>query len=147
MTQDTPFHILLAEDLPADAGLVRAALREGRFYCSLDVVEDGEQALAYLRGERPGGRRPDLVLLDLNLPRMNGREVLAAMKADPDLRLIPVVVLTTSDVERDIEASYSLGAVGFVTKPLDVMEFFQAIHAIEDYWFTVVRRPQGGSRG
>ena len=143
MTDIPPFHILLAEDLPADAGLVRAALREGRFYCSLDVVEDGEQALAYLRGELPGARRPDLLLLDLNLPRLNGREVLRAIKADPDLHLIPVVVLTTSDVERDVEASYSLGAAGFVTKPLDVMEFFQAIHAIEDYWFTVVRRPKG----
>lgn len=143
MTETTPFHILLAEDLPADAGLVREALREGRFYCTLDVVEDGEQALAYLRGEVPGARRPDLLLLDLNLPRLNGREVLAAMKQDPALHLIPVVVLTTSDVERDVEASYSLGAAGFVTKPLDVLEFFQAIHAIEDYWFTVVRRPKG----
>jgi len=143
MTDTPPFHILLAEDLPADAGLVREALREGRFYCTLDVVEDGEQALAYLRGEIAGARRPDLLLLDLNLPRLNGREVLAAMKQDPALHLIPVVVLTTSDVERDVEASYSLGASGFVTKPLDVMEFFQAIHAIEDYWFTVVRRPKG----
>lgn len=143
MTETTPFHILLAEDLPADAGLVREALREGRFYCTLDVVEDGEQALAYLRGEIAGARRPDLLLLDLNLPRLNGREVLAAMKLDPALHLIPVVVLTTSDVERDVEASYSLGAAGFVTKPLDVLEFFQAIHAIEDYWFTVVRRPKG----
>lgn len=141
MTQPAPFHILLAEDLPADAGLVRAALQEGRFYCSLDVVEDGEQALAYLRGLLPNAKRPDLVLLDLNLPRMNGREVLRAMKEDDVLRTIPVVVLTTSDVERDIEASYSLGAVGFVTKPLDVNEFFQAIHAIENYWFTVVRLP------
>lgn len=143
MTETVPFHILLAEDLPADAGLVREALREGRFYCTLDVVEDGEQALAYLRGEIAGARRPDLLLLDLNLPRLNGREVLAAMKQDPALHLIPVVVLTTSDVERDVEASYSLGAAGFVTKPLDVLEFFQAIHAIEDYWFTVVRRPKG----
>jgi len=143
MTDTPPFHILLAEDLPADAGLVREALREGRFYCTLDVVEDGEQALAYLRGEIAGARRPDLLLLDLNLPRLNGREVLAAMKQDPALHLIPVVVLTTSDVERDVEASYSLGAAGFVTKPLDVLEFFQAIHAIEDYWFTVVRRPKG----
>lgn len=143
MTDTPPFHILLAEDLPADAGLVREALREGRFYCTLDVVEDGEQALAYLRGEIAGARRPDLLLLDLNLPRLNGREVLAAIKQDPALHLIPVVVLTTSDVERDVEASYSLGAAGFVTKPLDVLEFFQAIHAIEDYWFTVVRRPKG----
>ncbi|MGE5477663.1 MAG: response regulator [Bacteroidales bacterium] len=143
MMHAPPFHILLAEDLPADAGLVRAALQEGKFYCSLDVVEDGEQALAYLRGEIAEARRPDLVLLDLNLPRLTGREVLAAMKQDPELRSIPVVVLTTSDVERDIEASYSLGAVGFVTKPLDVNEFFGAIHAIEDYWFTVVRLPHG----
>lgn len=141
MIQVPPFHILLVEDLAADAGLVRAALKEGRFYCSLDVVEDGEQALAYLRGELRGAHRPDLVLLDLNLPRLNGRDVLRIMKEDETLRAIPVVVLTTSDVERDIEASYSLGAVGFVTKPLDVGEFFQAIHAIEDYWFTVVRLP------
>lgn len=141
MIQAPPFHILLVEDLAADAGLVRAALQEGRFYCSLDVVEDGERALAYLRGALAGARRPDLVLLDLNLPRLNGRDVLRIMKEDETLRAIPVVVLTTSDVERDIEASYSLGAVGFVTKPLDVGEFFQAIHAIEDYWFTVVRLP------
>lgn len=146
MIQSQPFHILLAEDLPADAGLVRAALQEGKFYCSLDVVEDGEQALAYLKGQVAGGRRPDLVLLDLNLPRLNGREVLAAMKEDAELRTIPVVVLTTSDVERDVEASYSLGAVGYVTKPLDVVEFFQAIHAIENYWFTVVRLPHGEHR-
>lgn len=146
MIQAPPFHILLAEDLPADAGLVRAALQEGKFYCSLDVVEDGEQALAYLKGQMAGARRPDLVLLDLNLPRLNGREVLRAMKEDEDLRTIPVVVLTTSDVERDVEASYSLGAVGFVTKPLEVEAFFQAIHTIEDYWFTVVRLP-GGTRG
>jgi len=105
MTDTPPFHILLAEDLPADAGLVREALREGRFYCTLDVGEDGEQALAYLRGEIAGARRPDLLLLDLNLPRLNGREVLAAIKQDPALHLIPVVVLTTSDVERDVEAS------------------------------------------
>lgn len=137
------FHILLVEDLRADAALVRTALSEGKFLCTLDVVEDGEDAIAYLRGQNDGARRPDLVLLDLNLPRMNGREVLAEMKADPDLRSIPVVVLTTSDVERDVEASYSLGAVGYVTKPLDVTEFFAAIHAIEDYWFTVVRRPKG----
>lgn len=136
------FHILLAEDLRADATLVRNALAEGKFLCSLDVVEDGEAALAYLRDETAQARRPDLVLLDLNLPRLNGREVLQEMKADPELRSIPVVVLTTSDVERDVEASYSLGAVGYVTKPLDVGEFFAAIHAIEDYWFTVVRRPR-----
>lgn len=143
MTQLPPFHILLVEDSPADAALVRTALREGRFYCTLDLAEDGEEALDYLKGKVEGARRPDLVLLDLNLPRLNGRDVLAAMKADASLSLIPVVVLTTSDVERDIEASYRLGAVGYVTKPLDVNDFFRAIHAIEDYWFTVVRLPHG----
>ncbi|MGE5545258.1 MAG: response regulator [Solirubrobacterales bacterium] len=137
-----PFEILLVEDLAADAALVRAALKEGKFYCKLDVVDDGEKAVAYLN-ERRFGRLPDLVLLDLNLPRMSGREVLQVIKDDPALRTVPVVVLTTSDVERDVEASYLLGAAGYVTKPLDVMAFFQAIHAIQDYWFTVVRRPRG----
>lgn len=138
---DAPFLILLVEDLPADAMLVRTALKEGKIYCALDVVDDGEKALRYLASP-PSGRLPDLVLLDLNLPRVNGHEVLKAMKDDDLLRAIPVVMLTTSDVERDIEASYDLGAAGYVTKPLNLSAFFHAIHAIEDYWFTVVRRPR-----
>lgn len=144
MSEDNPFNILLVEDCAADATLVRAALEEGKFFCGLHVVSDGREAMAFLGRTHPYEEvpRPDLVLLDLNLPRMNGREVLSAMKETPELSTIPVVVLTTSDVERDVEASYALGAAGFVTKPLDITQFFDAIHAIEDYWFTVVRRPR-----
>ncbi|MDX2104428.1 MAG: response regulator [Alphaproteobacteria bacterium] len=136
------FRILLVEDDPADAGLVKRAMRESRLLCQVEHVRDGVEALAYLRQEGEayaGSARPDLVLLDLNMPRMDGREVLRLMKGDDDLRRIPVVVLTTSDVERDIEASYGLGANSFVTKPMDVNDFFAVIRQIETYWFQVVK--------
>jgi CheY-like chemotaxis protein len=139
-----PFTILLAEDEPADAGLVRAALTQGRIACDFRHVIDGREAMDYLRrdGRFGDAPRPDLVLLDLNMPRMDGREVLRAIKADAELRAIPVVVLTTSDVERDVESSYLTGAAGYVTKPLDIEQFFAVIHGIEDYWFSIVRRPK-----
>ncbi len=139
-----PFTILLAEDEPADAGLVRAALNQGRISCDFRHVTDGREAMDFLRREGRFGDapRPDLVLLDLNMPRMDGREVLRAIKADVELRAIPVVVLTTSDVERDVESSYLTGAAGYVTKPLDIEQFFSVIHGIEDYWFSIVRRPK-----
>ena len=139
-----PFTILLAEDEPADAGLVRAALNQGRIACDFRHVIDGREAMDFLRrdGRFGDAPRPDLVLLDLNMPRMDGREVLRAIKADAELRAIPVVVLTTSDVERDVESSYLTGAAGYVTKPLDIEQFFTVIHGIEDYWFSVVRRPK-----
>lgn len=137
-----PFTILLAEDEPADAGLVRAALNQGRIACDFRHVIDGREAMDFLRrdGRFGDAPRPDLVLLDLNMPRMDGREVLRAIKADVELRAIPVVVLTTSDVERDVESSYLTGAAGYVTKPLDIEQFFAVIHGIEDYWFSIVRR-------
>ena len=144
MTDAPMFHILLIEDDPADAGLVKRAVRDGKLLCSLDHVRDGEEALAYLRHEGAFAetRRPDLILLDLNMPRMDGRETLRQIKGDDALKTIPVVVLTTSDVERDIEASYLLGANSFVTKPLDVQDFFRIVSALGDYWFSVVKLPK-----
>ncbi len=141
---NAPFHILLVEDDPADAGLAKRAIREGRILCDVHHAADGVEALAYLRreGERYAkARRPDLILLDLNMPRLDGRGVLSAIKQDVGLRGIPVVVLTTSDVDRDVEAMYQLGANSFVTKPLDLQDFFTVISGLEDYWFKIVRLP------
>ena len=137
-----PFVILLVEDEPADAHLVKAAIRENHILAELSHVVDGYEALEYLRREGPrfaNAPRPDLILLDLNMPRMDGRKCLAALKKDPDLRTIPVVVLTTSDVERDVFASYNSGAAGFITKPMDVVQFMAAIHDLGSYWFALVR--------
>jgi len=144
-TTTSPFVILLAEDEPADAHLVQIALIENHVLADLHIVIDGREALEFLR--RQGARfadvpRPNLILLDLNMPRMDGREFLAAIKQDHDLRDIPVVVLTTSDVERDIAASYHLGAAGYITKPVDINQFMAAIRLLGDYWFTLVRLPQ-----
>lgn len=137
------FDILLVEDDPADAGLTKAALAQGRFLCTVHHVTDGCEAMDFLRkqGRHSGAPNPDLVLLDLNMPRMNGREVLKAMREDTDLQKVPVVVLTTSDVESDVEASYNLGANSFITKPVDIDQFIAAINHLGDYWFTVVRLP------
>ena len=142
-----PFVILLAEDEPADANLVKVAISENRILADLHIVIDGREAFEFLR--RQGARfadapRPNLILLDLNMPRMDGREFLAAIKQDPDLRDIPVVVLTTSDVERDIVASYHFGAAGYITKPVDINQFMEAIHHLGDYWFSLVRLPSDG---
>lgn len=140
-----PFHILLVEDDPADAGLAKRAIREGRILCDVHHAVDGEEALAYLRREgarNAHARRPDLILLDLNMPRLDGRGVLAAIKQDPDLRNIPVVVLTTSDVQQDIEAIYRLGANSFITKPLDLQDFFAVVSGLETYWFSIVKLPK-----
>jgi len=139
-----PFELLLVEDEPADASLVRSALRENKLLCNMHHVLDGVEALAFLRREGAGyaeAPQPDLILLDLNMPRMNGREFLAEMKADGKLAGIPVVVLTTSDVERDVVASYRLGASGYITKPVDMEQFIDAIRQLENYWFTLTRLP------
>lgn len=139
-----PFDILLIEDEPADANLVRSALKESRVFCTLHHVVDGVDAFAFLHreGERYGNApQPDLILLDLNMPRMNGREFLAAIKTDAVLSAIPVVVLTTSDVERDVVASYKLGAAGYITKPVDMEQFIEAVRQIGNYWFTLTRLP------
>jgi CheY-like chemotaxis protein len=137
------FELLIVDDEPADVELVRAAIREGHFLCRPHVARDGKDAMAFLRKEGACGGvpTPDLVLLDINMPRMNGLEVLKAMKADPALARVPVVVLTTSQGEQDIVQSYNLGAAGFVTKSIDVDKLFQAIHCIEEYWFAVVSSP------
>lgn len=139
-----PFEILLVEDEPADANLVRSALKENRVLCNMHHVLDGVEALAFLRreGEYQNAPLPDLILLDLNMPRMNGREFLAAVKADEELKVVPVVVLTTSDVERDVVMSYKLGAAGYITKPVDMEQFISAIRQLDNYWFVLARLPR-----
>lgn len=139
----TSFDILLVEDDLGDAGLVKIALRRGQHAVALHHVKDGEEALAFLRraGEHAGSPRPDIMFLDLNLPGRSGHEILEEVKADNDLRKIPVVVLSTSEAERDVMRSYQLGANSFVSKPMDVEDFTRAIHAIESYWFDVVQLP------
>jgi len=139
-----PFEILIVDDEPGDVELIRSAIVEGRFICRTHVARDGVEALAFLRKEAPNFTdvvTPDLVLLDLNMPRVTGRDVLKAMRDDTRLARMPVVVLTTSDVERDVSQAYDLGASGFVTKPVDIEQLFRAIHGIQDYWFGVVRKP------
>lgn len=142
-SQMHPFQILLVDDEPGDVELIRIALSEGRFLCNVQTAGNGVEAMTCMRqAANAGNGVPDLVLLDLNMPLMNGKEVLKAMKADEALSRIPVVVLTTSDVERDVLASYDLGAAGFVTKPLEMEKLYEVIHGIEDYWFGVVRCPK-----
>ncbi len=140
-----PFDILLVEDEPADANLVRSALKTNKVFCNLHHELDGVDALAFLRrqGERYKDKpQPDLILLDLNMPRMNGKEFLAEIKKDPLLSVIPVVVLTTSDVERDVVASYKLGAAGYITKPVDMEQFIDAVRQLDNYWFVLARLPK-----
>ena len=139
------FVILLAEDEPADAHLVKVALAENHILVDLHEVVDGREALEFLQRQGPRfaqAPRPDLILLDLNMPRMDGRECLAAIKQDPDLQQIPVVILTTSEVERDVVASYRLGASSYITKPVDVLQFMAMIRDLGDYWFELVRLPR-----
>jgi two-component system, chemotaxis family, response regulator Rcp1 len=140
---DGAVEILLVEDNPADARLTREVFEGGRLTTHLNVVADGEEALAFLRreGRYAESPRPKLVLLDLNLPRKDGREVLQELKADPSLSRIPVIVLTTSAAEADILHSYDLQANCFITKPLDLDEFFEVVRAIEDFWLTTARLP------
>jgi CheY-like chemotaxis protein len=139
----TPIQVLLIEDNPGDADLIRETLETDRLQLQLSVVTDGPSALAFLAREAPyaSAPTPDLVLLDLNIPKLDGREVLAAMKARDDVRHIPVVVLTSSDAERDIVQSYRLGASCYLTKPLDFTAFRNIVRAIEGFWFTVVKLP------
>ena len=135
-----PISILLIEDNPGDVRLTQEALKEGKILNQITVVEDGVEAMGYLR-KKDSQNRPDLIMLDLNLPRMNGREVLATIKADETLRRIPVVVLTTSDSEQDILDSYNLHANCYVTKPVDLEQFIHVVRSIEDFWLTVVKLP------
>jgi CheY-like chemotaxis protein len=135
--------ILLIEDNPADVRLTREALLEGKVLNNLTVAIDGVDGLAVLRreGQYADAPRPDIVLLDLNLPRKDGREVLSEMKADPDLRRIPVVVLTTSQAEQDLIQTYDLHVNCYIIKPVDLDQFLRVVQSIEDFWFTVVRLP------
>ena len=138
-------HVLLVEDNPGDVRLTTEALREGKIPHHLHVVSDGIEAMAFLRREGPyaDAPRPDLILLDLNLPKKDGREVLAEIKADENLKRIPVVVLTTSQAEEDILRTYELHANCYVTKPVDLQQFIAVIRAIEEYWLATARLPVG----
>jgi len=135
--------ILLIEDSPSDATLTMQSLQQAKITNTLHWVETGEAAMDFLyqRGEYVNAPRPDLILLDLNLPGMDGREILAEVKADPNLRRIPVVVLTTSSDEADVLRSYDLNANCHVTKPFDVQRFIQVIQLISDFWLTAVNLP------
>jgi len=135
--------ILLVEDNPGDVRLTQEALKDNKMHNNLHVVEDGVEALAFLRkeGQYSGSPRPDLILLDLNLPRKDGREVLAEIKADARLRRIPVVVLTTSKAEEDILRAYDLSANCYITKPVDFEQFIRVVKSIEDFWLAMVKLP------
>lgn len=139
-----PIEILLVEDSPSDTELTVEALKEGRVANHLSIVEDGEQAIAFLRREQlyTHAPRPDLILLDFNLPRKDGREVLVEIKSDPHLRSIPVVVLTTSRAESDVLRAYQLQANCYITKPVDFKKFLEVVRSIEHFWLTVVALPQ-----
>ena len=141
--QIRPIEILLVEDSPTDALLTRRALEGRKLINRLHVVEDGVKAIAFLRRQPPyaDAPRPQLILLDLNMPRKDGREVLAEIKADEDLRVIPVVVLTTSNADVDVLRSYKLHANCYITKPVDFESFVRAIASLEHFWFAVVTLP------
>jgi CheY-like chemotaxis protein len=138
-----PIEVLLVEDDPGDVLMTQEAFEEHKVRNKLSVVSDGEEALAYLRrqGEHAEATRPDLILLDLNLPRVDGREVLQVIKEDADLRRIPVVVLTTSQADEDILRSYSLHANAYVTKPVDFERFIAVVRQIDDFFVSVVKLP------
>jgi chemotaxis family two-component system response regulator Rcp1 len=144
MTEPQPIEILLVEDNAGDVDLMMMALRDVKAKNNISVAVDGQEAMAFLRREgiHANAPRPDLVLLDLNLPKMDGREVLAAIKADPLLREIPVVVLTSSSAQRDIVESYKLQANSYVTKPGDLEPFLSVVKAIEQFWLEVVKLPK-----
>jgi chemotaxis family two-component system response regulator Rcp1 len=140
-----PAQILLVEDNPGDVRLTMEALRDAKVRNNLHVVADGVEAMNFLRREGTylEAPRPDLILLDLNLPKKDGREVLAEIKADDHLRSIPVVILTTSQAEQDIVRSYNLHANCYVTKPVDLDQFIKVVRSIEDFWLTIVTIPRG----
>ncbi len=138
-----PIQVLLVEDNPGDAQLTRIALEDGKMHINLSVVDDGVEAMAFLRRQALyiDSPHPDLILLDLNLPRKDGREVLAEIKADEILRRIPVVILTTSQAEEDIIRAYNLCANCYISKPVDFDQFIKIVQSIEDFWFTIVKLP------
>ena len=143
-----PIRLLLVEDDPGDVLITREALEQSKLIHHLDVVGNGEEAMAFLRheGESAGSKTPHLVLLDLNLPRKNGKEVLAEVKSDPELSHIPVIVLTTSEAEVDVVSTYQLHANAFITKPVDFDRFHEVVRRIDDFFLTVVRLPNRTAR-
>jgi len=143
-----PIEILIVEDNPGDVRLTKEALAEGKVLNKLTVVQDGVEALALLRrqGKFAEAARPDLILLDLNLPKKDGREVVAEVKKDPDLRSIPVVILTSSQAEQDIVKTYNLGANCYITKPVNLDQFLSVVKSIEKFWLTVVKLPPHGAK-
>ncbi len=147
MTMGSPIEILLVEDNPADVRMMVEILKETKVRNTLTIAGDGIEALDLLRrtGRYTHAVRPDLILLDLNLPKKDGRQVLAELKADPDLKRIPVVILTSSKAEEDIVKSYNLYANCYVTKPVDLEQFVKVVKSIEDFWLTIVKLPQGKS--
>ena len=138
-----PINILLAEDNPADVRLAQEALKESKIHSNLHVVMDGMEAMAFLRheGKYADAPHPDILLLDLNLPKKDGREVLAEMKSDDNLKRIPVVIVTSSQAEEDIVKTYDLHANCYVTKPVDLDQFVKVVRSIEDFWLTIVKLP------
>ena len=144
--ENRPVEILLVEDNPGDERLTREALKEGKVYSNLHWVKDGVEAMEFLRrqGRHAGARRPDIILLDLNLPKKDGREVLQDIKSDPELKRIPVVVLTTSKAEEDVLRTYNLHANCYVTKPVDLEKFIVVVKSIDVFWLTVATLPPNG---
>jgi len=140
-----PVEILLVEDNPGDVRLILEAFREGKIYNHLSVVNDGVEAMAFLRREERYANvaRPDLILLDLNLPKKDGRDVLAEIKKEESLKGIPVVVLTTSNAEKDILETHNLSASCYITKPVDFSQFVTVVKLIEDFWFTIIKLSKG----
>ena len=143
-----PIEILLVEDNPGDADLAREALEGSKFNNILNVVDDGEKAMAYLRRDGLYAKvsRPDLILLDLNIPKKDGRQVLAEIKEDDNLKRIPVVILTTSRAEEDVIKSYNLHCNCYITKPIDLNQFLSVVRSIEDFWLSIVVLPPNGAK-
>jgi chemotaxis family two-component system response regulator Rcp1 len=144
----SPVEILLVEDNPGDVRLAKEALKDAKVRNNLHVVEDGVEALAFLHreGKYADAPHPDLILLDLNLPKKDGREVLAEIKADENLKRVPVVILTMSEAEEDILKTYDLHANCYITKPVDLDQFIKVVKSIEDFWFSIVKLPPNGMK-
>lgn len=143
MLRNNQVEILMVEDNPADVRLTEEAFKDAKVLNNMSVVGDGVEAMAFLRreGKYANAAKPDLILLDLNLPKKDGREVLAEIKNDPDLKRIPVVILTTSEDEKDILKAYDLHVNAYVRKPVDLDQFMKVVEAVEDFWLTVVKLP------
>lgn len=148
MPEQRAIRILMAEDSPSDAELARQAFKNGKLLNELTIVKDGVEAIAYLRkeGEYKDVQRPDVILLDLNMPKKDGREVLEEIKKDPSLRTIPVVILTTSEDEHDILRSYELQASSFITKPVEFEKFLDVAKGIRQFYFNIVTLPPNGDK-